>query len=105
MTNGEEARQLVMNKMKDTFDARQGETRNCLEYIVRIAALISCGVGLNAFEWSKAHLCPVSIDFRDRTYLALVPLSDVGRGKSRFFLVPSDEREHRFCLLAATQIG
>lgn len=101
MTNGEEARQF-MNKFKNTFDARQGVTANCLEYIVRIAALISCGVGLSAFEWSKAHLCPVSIDFRDRTYLALVPLSIVSCGKRRLFLVASDEREIRFCLLAAT---
>lgn len=104
MENEEEERESIINSYGSDFDSREGKLGNCLDYIIRIAAMISCRVGLSAFEWSKTHLCPVSIDFRDKTYLGLVPFSALGR-PFQMYLVPEDEREYGFYLLAETHPG
>lgn len=70
---------------------------NCL---VRVAALMSCGLGTCAYEWSKRTLTPV---WSGRIYLALVPRGIVHKKIWPEFLLAaanggSDSKE--FCLLA-----
>lgn len=59
--------------LNSVFNSRGGDLKNCLDYTILLAAMISCGLSLSAFEWSKTHLCPISIHFRNETYLALIP--------------------------------
>ena len=49
------------------------DTQCFIKSVVRLAALISCGMGVGAFEWSKPNLMPVLVEFRDRWFLALTP--------------------------------
>lgn len=74
-----------------------------LEAVVRLAALISCGVGASAFEWSKRNLTPVLIRCRSQVYLGLAPVLHDGY---EFFLLEADRYRatqkaiKRFSLLA-----
>jgi hypothetical protein len=45
-----------------------------MENIVRLAALISCGLGLSAFEWSKHVLTAIGSGAGTRI-IALIPTS------------------------------
>lgn len=66
-------------------DARPGQIRACMgeeqfdnvnmEIVVRLAALINCGIGVHAFEWSLKNMVPVLVDFHGKDFLALVPNS------------------------------
>ena|SRR5579859_3511431 len=43
-----------------------------MDDVVRVAALVSCNLGLSTFEWSKKiRLCPISIELRGVRVLAL----------------------------------
>lgn len=59
------------------------------ESILRLAALIVCGYGVNAFEWSQRSLKPVLVKFRGKTFLGLVPHSTL-EGEYKFYLVKAD---------------
>jgi hypothetical protein len=58
-----------------------------LNILVRIAALISCGLGISALPWSIKNLAPLLVEFQDRQFLALAPLSAASTTKEcKFFL-------------------
>ena len=61
-----------------------------LEAVIRLAALISCGVGASAFEWSKRYLTPVLIRCRGQVYLGLAPTPILEEGGYEFFLLEAD---------------
>lgn len=75
-----------------------------IESLIRMAALFSCGLGVNAFEWSRQNLTPVLVEYGVRSFMSLVP--DVvfrGLDEHEFSLVQADafytERE-RWTLFA-----
>lgn len=39
------------------------------------AALVSCGIGLSAFEWARQYLAPAFVEFSGKQFVALVPAS------------------------------
>ena len=77
-----------------------------LEAVVRSAALISCGIGASAFEWSKQKLTPVLIRCRNQVYLGLAPTPVLQEGGYEFFLLEADryratqKTTKRFALVA-----
>jgi hypothetical protein len=42
---------------------------------ILLAALISCGLGISAFRWSKDNLTPLLIKFRNQSIIGLLPNS------------------------------
>ena len=60
------------------------------DVMIRLTALISCGIGISAFEWSLNKLTPVFVDFRNFRFLALVPYSTLAAG-FRFFVFEAGE--------------
>ena len=72
--------------------------------VLRLAALITCGFGVLAFEWSKQHLQPVLVKFFSDTFLGLVPYSTL-EGDYEFYLVEADRpwaylKQKRLALVA-----
>ena len=78
--------------------------KNCLDYTVLLAAMISCGLSLSAFEWLKTHLHPLLIHFRHETYLALIPQFTLSL-RCQVYLVSDGQRAPTPYLLAATRPG
>lgn len=78
------------------------------DMFTRMAGLISCGLGISAFEWSEDNLTPVLVTFGGKKILALVPKSvlssDRGYG---FYLIRVARQEltdtRRFALVAWNQ--
>ena len=72
--------------------------------LIRMAALISCGIGISAFHWSETHLTPVLVTFRGQQFLALAPSNVIGEGNTYEFYViettKATETEKRWTLLA-----
>jgi hypothetical protein len=77
-----------------------------LSIVARMAALISCGLGVSALEWSERSLTPVLVEFRGETFMALVP-SETLTGH-RFYLVPSKLKDvarwKRVMLMACNEL-
>lgn len=77
-------------------------------WIIRLAALFSCGLGVHCYEWSKDKFTPATFEFRGKTLWALIP-STVLRTDTcyEFFLVQADKysriKEDEFILLARQQ--
>jgi hypothetical protein len=76
--------------------------------VLRLAALITCGFGVHAFEWSKQHLQPVFVNFLSDTFLGLVPYSTL-EGDYEFYLVEADRpwaylKQKRFALVAWNEL-
>ena len=70
--------------------------------VIRLATVISCGLGISALAWSKENQIVVSVDFRGHTILALVSNS-VARSPSTFLLLEGEQfwpGKERFHLLA-----
>ena len=69
--------------------------------IVRVAALITCGIGVNAFEWSEKILVPVIVSAAGKRVIALVPysLSQSG-GRYDYWLVGAVFPRERWTLVA-----
>lgn len=58
------------------------------EVVLRLAAHISCGLGVSAYEWSKNNLVPVFVTFEGKKIIGLAPDSTLsGEEKHAFFLV------------------
>lgn len=77
--------------------------------VLRLAALISVGFGASAFEWSKRNLAVVSVKFRGRSYLAMVPIDLLDQTSYRFHMVKvpnswwmNEAVKERFALVAWT---
>lgn len=73
--------------------------------VIRLAALISCGLGISALTWSKDNQTLVTVDFRGHSILALVPIS-VARSPCAYFLYEGEQYwpgKERFHLLACYQ--
>jgi hypothetical protein len=76
------------------------------ENFFRLLCLVSCGIGISAFEWSKQqHLQPVFVVYRNERIPAMVPISVLEKIQSyQFHLVEVESlrvsRDKRFTLLA-----
>jgi Heterokaryon incompatibility protein (HET) len=77
-------RSLLENPATQSVDAN---------VLLHTAALISCGLGLSAFEWSKRNLTPVFVNFRGKRLLALTSNS-----------VLQDDNRHKFFLVEAERV-
>ena len=108
---------VVMEIMRIS-DSVHSELRNVInalgkDNIVRSAALIACGFGISSFEWSKSELSIVSVKFRGRLFLGLVPKSiQVERGGYVFKIAELKHGIHsvvglkiRYILLACDESG
>jgi hypothetical protein len=87
------------------FDATSLPSNSPL-YFITLAALINCGIGMSAYEWSKGRLSPVFVKHKDRRFLALVPDSVFEWNIEPKFFITETERGlswkgRRFMLLAA----
>lgn len=72
-----------------------------VELLIRLAALINCGVGISAYSWSRSNVEPILVQFRGREVLALASISDVRcyeTGLCEFRIV--EAKFERFVLLA-----
>jgi hypothetical protein len=58
-----------------------------LDSLIRLAALISCGLGVSAFEWSKRNLTPLLVKFRGGSFLGLAPSSVFTSNSGHEFVV------------------
>ena len=69
--------------------------------LVQMIALISCGFGVSALEWSFQNLLPVHVEFRGRLYFAMVPtwISPKDTGFD-FYLAEARGEGERYALLA-----
>ena len=76
------------------------------EAILHLAALINCGLGASAFEWSKSSLTPVIVKFNGQSFIGLVPNLVFHESRYLFFLVEVDRYRatqrttRRFSLIA-----
>lgn len=82
------------NKDPHTFDETISTAAGELEASSRLreaffhlGALISCGVGVSAFEWSRKELRPVFVKVGKRKILALVPISVLETERRDFKLI------------------
>jgi hypothetical protein len=87
------------------------EAGDC-DMLIRLAALVSCGLGISACAWSKQNQMPSLVKFGQRTFLALIPNSIVhADAELSFFLIKSsqfiydDHRWIRWALIARTSEG
>ena len=79
-----------------------------LQNLVQFTALISCGLGGSAFEWSKRNLLPLTVTFRNQRLLVLVPRSVAESTLFEFLIcratkglmLTSQESEERWTLVA-----
>ena len=60
-----------------------------MDSLLRLAALVNCGLGVSVLEWSKSKFQPMAVEFRDKLFLALVPHSALMR-ESRFYLIKAE---------------
>lgn len=79
---------------------------------VRLAAVISCGLGFNSCEWSEHELIPVVVKFGSEKILALVPMFVLDRTRlkrTKFLLVESNpymsKTAPRYVLVAETALS
>lgn len=49
----------------------EGSSYDFIESLLRLAALISCGLGIGAYEWSIQNLTPLCTEFREKQLLVL----------------------------------
>lgn len=68
------------------------QTRDPLTSILlHITALVICGLGISAFEWSKENLVPVVVNFRRKRFLGMVSKDYIDQLDPRFFnLIEAD---------------
>jgi hypothetical protein len=85
-----EAHRLRTTKANEIANALT-ETPDILSVVARMAAMISCRLGLSALQWSERILTPVLVEFREEVFMALVP-SETLQGH-RFYLIPSKPTE------------
>lgn len=57
----------ILGRLSDQFQHLDSSV------LIRLAALINCGVGVSAFEWSKSRFIEVLVKFRGEQFLALAP--------------------------------
>ncbi|KAJ9613047.1 hypothetical protein H2200_002988 [Cladophialophora chaetospira] len=74
-----------------------------IESLLRLAALISCGLGIGAYEWSIQNLTPLRTKFRDKRFLVLSSnLRPRSLRDCEFYLIETKrvEEYERFSLVA-----
>jgi hypothetical protein len=80
-----------------------------LDNLLQAASLVSCGLGISAFDWSKKNVAPVLVEFRGKRHLALAPIAitDYSRfDECEFHLVERKDtfRKERFVLISTSPI-
>jgi hypothetical protein len=65
------------------------------EVVLRTAALITCGLGISAYEWCEQHMTPVLVHFANEVCLALVPNSVVANNRKIMFTMVPAERYYQ----------
>jgi hypothetical protein len=78
-------------------------SRSYINTLLRLAAMISCGIGISAFEWCCQHLTPVLVKVQDHSFLALLPMrvmQDVGRWDFAFLRASQVFDTKRYLLCA-----
>ena len=80
------------------------EGQSFVNNVVYLAALITCGLGAAAFEWSKRNLVPVWVSFQDGRAIALIPSMAMGQSCD-FWLVGANISERECWTLLARYSG
>jgi hypothetical protein len=96
---------LVRSKNIDVFRRWMEAGFVEAEWIIRLAALVSCGLGVYAYEWSKGKFSPAMFEFRGKRLWALISPAVLRMHRlCDFFLVEADKHPHiqkeAFILLA-----
>jgi hypothetical protein len=76
--------------------------QNFTDDVILLATLITCGLGVGSFEWSKRNLVPVLVGFQETQVMALVPHVVLQSEMSYDFWLAGAVMpgEDRWCLLA-----
>jgi Heterokaryon incompatibility protein (HET) len=96
-----------LNQFSTDLDFSSPERIALMENIVRLAALITCGLGLSAFEWSKHVLMPAIVSVAGTRIIALIPTSlsrSEGIYDSGYWLVGAIMPGERWTLVALDHI-
>ena len=72
------------------------DRRSYMDSLLRFTAIISCGLGLSAFAWSKDNMTPLKINFDGSWLLALAPNANIKRD-TKYFILKSKGED---CLIA-----
>lgn len=65
----------ILSTLTQRIEFQEFLQPNTIVDLIRLTALISCGLSLNAFEWSKENLTALTVPFDGQTVLALAPNS------------------------------
>ena len=88
---------VASNRLSGQFECRLEEEieieKAGAEVVLRLAAHITCGLGVGDFGWASQTLVPVLVRFRGKSFLSLVPVS-VLRHKDR----------HKFTLVEQSSV-
>jgi hypothetical protein len=77
----------LLSRLEDmTFELADADV------VLRLAALISCGLGVSAYEWSKPNLVPVFVTFEGRKFIGLAPDSALNRDDDYVFYLVEAQR-------------
>jgi hypothetical protein len=113
----EEFRKIIEDPSKDmenlprkrSWNKIKAGTNYAAATAVRLAAVISCGLGFNSCEWSERELIPVVVKFGSEKILALVPMFVLERTRlkrTKFLLVEANpymsKTAPRYVLVAET---
>lgn len=102
-----EAIETLLNiSLSRVFSQQECQALNSAVFL-RAAALISCGVGLSALEWSRQNWTPVFVNYKAKIFLALAPHSVLHHNSDcKFYLVDAERYwitdGARFALVAST---
>jgi hypothetical protein len=72
MSNQHITHYLISRYLGGHFDATSLPINSPL-YFIALAALINCGLGMSAYEWSKGKLSHAFVKYKAKRLLALVP--------------------------------
>jgi hypothetical protein len=104
---------IILNYMrKYTPDSLPKESRGSLlkdprllMCAIRMAAVISCGLGASAYEWSQGNQTPVLVKFHRQSILALVSNSVASpENDPKFFLLSADALDDKYALISYNRI-
>lgn len=65
--------------------------------LLRLTAIINCGLGVSAYKWSEDYMAPLKVNFLGRWLLALVPNIAISEGNGKYQIL---EAESEYFLVA-----
>jgi hypothetical protein len=93
--------QLMANQIEELLLQNPSST----EALIRLAAVISCGLGVSAYEWARENMTPISVEFRGRPMLSMISKIVAADDDYEFLLVKVGQWSDldRFALVACNK--